>query len=50
MVYSNCEILEIGCFVYSDQNLTISFNGAYSDGTKCYSVNNGEITAITDCQ
>lgn len=48
--WSTCTSLSVGCYVYDDPALTISAaSGYYSNGTTCYTVSGGQITAIGAC-
>jgi hypothetical protein len=50
LYYSSCSTLIVGCFLYTDSTaLTLVADGFYSNGTNCYTVVNGQITAISAC-
>jgi len=49
-IYSSCSPLAIGCFVYTNSNLTtFASDGAYYDGTNCWNVTSGEIISQGSC-
>lgn len=48
--FSNCNILDVGCYVYTNTSLNPAANAFFSDGTYCYTTNaSGYITAKTNC-
>ena len=49
-IYSSCSPLAIGCFLYTDINLTTpASDGAYWDGTNCWNVASGQIFSQGSC-
>ena len=49
-IYSSCDPLAIGCYVYNDINLTMTASaGAYYSGSTCYFVSSGEIYSTGSC-
>lgn len=49
-LYTTCSIPGVGCYVYDDAALTIAATaGYYSNGTACFTVSGGQITAIGTC-
>jgi hypothetical protein len=49
-IYSSCSPLAIGCFVYTNANLTVTASsGTYYDGAKCWNVTSGQIFSSGSC-
>ena len=49
-IYSSCSPLAIGCFVYTNANLTVTASdGTYYDGIKCWNVASGQIFSSGSC-
>lgn len=49
-IYSSCSPLALGCFLYTNVNLTIpASDGTYYDGTNCWNVVSGEIISQGSC-
>lgn len=49
-IYSSCSPLALGCFLYTDINLTTTASdGTYYDGTNCWNVASGEIISQGSC-
>ena len=49
-IYSSCSSLALGCFLYTDMNLTTpASDGTYYDGTTCWNVVSGEIVSTGTC-
>lgn len=49
-IYSSCSPLAIGCYLYTDINLTTPVSdGAYYDGTSCWNVASGQIFSVGSC-
>jgi len=49
-IYSSCSPLTVGCFLYTNSNLTITASdGAYYDGTNCWNVTSGQIFSTGSC-
>lgn len=51
VVWSNCPALNVGCYLYVDDEATTPLaGGTYADAFTCVSVdNNGYITSMNDC-
>jgi len=47
--YSADETLLVGSMLYEDINLSILTNAYYSDGTTVYTINDSQVTTISDC-
>ena len=49
-IYSSCSPLTIGCYLYTDINLTTPVSdGSYYDGTNCWNVASGQIFSQGSC-
>jgi hypothetical protein len=50
-IFSNCSSISVGCYMYSNESLTLPVNaGYYSNGTYCYTVTSGGyVSAVTNC-
>jgi len=49
-IYSSCSPLAVGCYLYTDINLTTTASdGSYHDGTNCWNVTSGQIFSTGSC-